>query len=683
MRVKFGKSYQREQAGLRQAWTRLRAACPSFNNTEEIALQLQPLPRSCKQSTLQIAITALISVVIASSLHGQARAATDSLTAVTTPADTATPEAAVPTTGTAVYTMTFVSTNPMGPTTKTLDLTYDFGAKKWAVPTGWTSNTDYVGGPGSVLTIVKVDTTSGTTVTADKFVITGTPTIEVPGVAVEGTSAANNITSFGESTNSSVLGANSTVNGGSVTGNTNSMTVTYSAGALPEGAVQYTDLMGAVDQVLGVAPGTSVTVKSADIAPVVTTASAGVFNGAVTVASAANGGPTAASLQGGSYTIEANGKVTGAMATVDQTGINFAKITGTATGLTAGGEVSVDLTTSPSFSVVASTGDTTVGGTLSVIGATTLTGALTANGGTSTTTLVVTGASMTNGITNTGNINNSGAVKTATLAVSGASTTTGITNTGDITNSGAVKTATLVVSGASTTTGITNTGNINNSGSVNTSTLVVTGATTTTGITNTGNITNSGAVNTATLVVTGATTTTGITNTGNINNSGAVNTATLVVTGASTTTGITNTGDIKTATLTSTGNATIGGALSVAGDAKIAGSATIGGGLRVGGIISGVANGLAPNDAVNIGQLGDARRELARGIAGSSALAGIPQVDPSKTFSLGAGLGTYSGESAIAIGISARYTNNMIAKAAISSTSGGKAVGSAGFGFSW
>jgi len=599
MRVKFRKSCPREQAALRQAWTRLGAACLSFTNTEEIALQLQPLPRSCKQSVLQIAITALISVVIASSMHGQARAATDSLSAVTTPADTATPEAAVPTTGTAVYTMTFVSTNPTGPTTKTLDLTYDFGAQKWAVPKEWTSNTDYVGGPGSVLTIVKVDTTSGATVTADKIVITGAPTIEAPGVAVAGTGAANNVTSFGTSTNSSVLGANSTVNGGSVTGNTNSVKVTYSAGALPAGAVQYTDLMGAVDQVLGVAPGTSVTVKSADIAPVVTTGSAGVFNGAVTVSSAANGGPTAASVQGGRYTIAANGKVTGAMAIVDQTGINFAKITGTATGLTGGGDVSVDLTTSPSFSVIASTGDTTVGGTLSVTGATTLTGALTANGGISATALVV----------------------------SGASTTTGITNTGNITNSGAVKTATLVVSGASTTTGIANTGNINTSG--------------------------------------------------------ATNTATLVVTGASTTTGITNTGDIKTATLTTTGNAAIGGALSVAGDAKIAGSATIGGGLRVGGIISGVANGLAANDAVNVGQLGDARRELARGIAGSSALAGIPQVDPNKTFSLGAGLGTYSGESAIAIGISARYTNNMIAKAAISSTSGGKAVGSAGFGFSW
>ena len=630
MRVKFSKlnpPYPREQAALRQAWTRLGAACLSFTNTEEIALQLQPLPRSCKQSVLQIAITALISVVIASSMHGQARAATDSLSAVTTPADTATPEAAVPTTGTAVYTMTFVSTNPTGPTTKTLDLTYDFGAKKWAVPKEWTSNTDYVGGPGSVLTIVKVDTTSGATVTADKIVITGAPTIEAPGVAVAGTGAANNVTSFGTSTNSSVLGANSTVNGGSVTGNTNSVKVTYSAGALPAGAVQYTDLMGAVDQVLGVAPGTSVTVKSADIAPVVTTGSAGVFNGAVTVSSAANGGPTAASVQGGRYTIAANGKVTGAMATVDQAGISFAKITGTATGLTSGGDVSVDLTTSPSFSVVAATGDTTVGGTLSVTGATTLTGALTANGGISATALVV----------------------------SGASTTTGITNTGNITNSGAVKTATLVVSGASTTTGIANTGNIN----------------------------NSGAINTATLVVTGVTTTTGIANTGNINNSGAINTATLVVTGASTTTGITNTGDIKTATLTTTGNAAIGGALSVAGDAKIAGSATIGGGLRVGGIISGVANGLAANDAVNVGQLGDARRELARGIAGSSALAGIPQVDPNKTFSLGAGLGTYSGESAIAIGISARYTNNMVAKAAISSTSGGKAVGSAGVGFSW
>jgi len=571
MRVKFRKSCPREQAALSQAWTRLGAACLSFTNTEEIALQLQPLPRSCEQSVLQIAITALISIVIASSMHGQARAATDSLSAVTTPADTATPEAAVPTTGTAVYTMTFVSTNPTGPTTKTLDLTYDFGAQKWAVPKEWTSNTDYVGGPGSVLTIVKVDTTSGATVTADKIVITGAPTIEAPGVAVAGTGAANNVTSFGTSTNSSVLGANSTVNGGSVTGNTNSVKVTYSAGALPAGAVQYTDLMGAVDQVSVVAPGTSVTVKSADIAPVVTTGSAGVFNGAVTVSSAANGGPTAASVQGGRYTIAANGKVTGAMATVDQAGISFAKITGTATGLTSGGDVSVDLTTSPSFSVVAATGDTTVGGTLSVTGATTLTGALTANGGISATALVVSGAS----------------------------------------------------------------------------------------------------------------TTTGIANTGNINNSGAINTATLVVTGFTTTTGITNTGDIKTATLTTTGNAAIGGALSVAGDAKIAGSATIGGGLRVGGIISGVANGLAANDAVNVGQLGDARRELARGIAGSSALAGIPQVDSNKTFSLGAGVGTYSGESAIAIGISARYTNNMIAKAAISSTSGGKAVGSAGVGFSW
>jgi hypothetical protein len=197
------------------------------------------------------------------------------------------------------------------------------------------------------------------------------------------------------------------------------------------------------------------------------------------------------------------------------------------------------------------------------------------------------------------------------------------------------------------------------------------------------------------LSVAGATTTAGLANTGNISNTGAVSTATLstsgaagvggalTVAGATTTAGITNTGDIKTGTLTTTGNASVGGALSVAGNAAIAGSATIGGALKVGGIISGVANGVALNDAINVGQLAEVKRELSRGIAGSAALAGIPQVDPGKAFSLGAGAGSYGGESAIAVGFSARFKENVVIKAAIGGTSGGKAVGSAGVGFSW
>ncbi len=208
--------------------------------------------------------------------------------------------------------------------------------------------------------------------------------------------------------------------------------------------------------------------------------------------------------------------------------------------------------------------------TLEVSGTTVSTG-VTNTGNIATTTLGVSGLTTTTGITNTGNVQttalNATGINTGTLYSSGYSTLTGVANTGDI------ATTTLGVSGLTTTTGITNTGNVQttalnatgintgtlyssgystltgvaNTGDIATTTLGVSGLTTTTGITNTGNVQttalNAVGINTGTLYSSGFTTLTGIGNTGN------TSTTTLGVSGLSTTTGITNTGDISTTTL--------------------------------------------------------------------------------------------------------------------------------------
>ena len=352
--------------------------------------------------------------------------------------------------------------------------------------------------------------------------------------------------------------------------------------------------------------------------------------------------------QTGSYTVAPNGSVTGNATQLSGSALTFSTVSGTGT-VNSDGSVTANVNATTVTSVSA-TGIST-GGTLAVTGATTLTGALTANGGTTTTTLNVTGASTTNGITNTGNITNSGAVNTATLnttgnasvggalAVTGASTTNGVTNTGNITNSGAVNTATLNTTGNASVGGA----------------LAVTGASTTNGITNTGNITNSGAVNTATLsttgnasvggklAVTGASTTNGIANTGNITNSGAVNTATLNVSGATSTNGIYN------------------------NNARI----------------SGVANGTDSNDAVNYGQLQDTRKILSRGIASVTAMANIPAVDQGKTFSVGLGLGNYDSSTAVALGASYRLGQVAVLRGSVAGGNGGKTAFGVGIGGSW
>ena len=67
----------------------------------------------------------------------------------------------------------------------------------------------------------------------------------------------------------------------------------------------------------------------------------------------------------------------------------------------------------------------------------------------------------------------------------------------------------------------------------------------------------------------------------------------------------------------------------------------------------------------------------------AGALAGLPQVEQGKTFQVSAGVGNYAGYSALAIGGSARITQNTIVKMGVSATGGSNHVLlNAGVGYS-
>ena len=93
--------------------------------------------------------------------------------------------------------------------------------------------------------------------------------------------------------------------------------------------------------------------------------------------------------------------------------------------------------------------------------------------------------------------------------------------------------------------------------------------------------------------------------------------------------------------------------------------------------VTGVANGVNPNDAVNFSQMKDAYR----GIAGASALAAIPAPAAGKTYSVGVGYGRFKGESAAAIGVKANFSNNL--SVGIGASLNGTPTYSAGVGYSW
>ncbi|MBB5447052.1 MULTISPECIES: YadA-like family protein [unclassified Paraburkholderia] len=105
--------------------------------------------------------------------------------------------------------------------------------------------------------------------------------------------------------------------------------------------------------------------------------------------------------------------------------------------------------------------------------------------------------------------------------------------------------------------------------------------------------------------------------------------------------------------------------------------------------LTNVAPGVNPTDAVNMSQLNSVQqgvnalaRQAYSGIAGATALTMIPDVDPGKTLAIGIGSGNYKGYSAVAIGFSARLTDNLKIKGGASTSGSGSVVG-AGIGYQW
>jgi len=109
--------------------------------------------------------------------------------------------------------------------------------------------------------------------------------------------------------------------------------------------------------------------------------------------------------------------------------------------------------------------------------------------------------------------------------------------------------------------------------------------------------------------------------------------------------------------------------------------------------VQNVGAATAGTDAVNLNQLNgvrnnlqnqisDNRTESRRGIAGASAIAGIPALDSGKQYNFGVGLGHYKGESALALGGNTRFDANTVGRLAVG-FSGSDATVSAGVGWSF
>ncbi|AFC21877.1 adhesin [Cronobacter phage vB_CsaM_GAP32] len=82
-------------------------------------------------------------------------------------------------------------------------------------------------------------------------------------------------------------------------------------------------------------------------------------------------------------------------------------------------------------------------------------------------------------------------------------------------------------------------------------------------------------------------------------------------------------------------------------------------------------------------RIGDNRKVASAGIAGAGAMANIPQVSQGSTFSVGAGVGGYDSEQAVAVGFSARVNNNVVTKMSVSTNTQSEVLWGAGVGVEW
>lgn len=112
--------------------------------------------------------------------------------------------------------------------------------------------------------------------------------------------------------------------------------------------------------------------------------------------------------------------------------------------------------------------------------------------------------------------------------------------------------------------------------------------------------------------------------------------------------------------------------------------------------IQNVGNGINATDAVNKSQLDQVssrvdqlssrvdenQKEARRGIASIAAVAGIPALESGKRFNMGVGLGSFKGESALAVGGHVRMSDALTAKLAVGASNSDASV-SVGFGYSF
>lgn len=77
------------------------------------------------------------------------------------------------------------------------------------------------------------------------------------------------------------------------------------------------------------------------------------------------------------------------------------------------------------------------------------------------------------------------------------------------------------------------------------------------------------------------------------------------------------------------------------------------------------------------------RKNASAGIAGVAAMANIPQVSQNSSFSVGAGVGSYDSEQGLAVGLSARFNENVVTKASVAGTTQNDFVFGAGVSYEW
>ncbi|WP_263066911.1 YadA C-terminal domain-containing protein [Enterobacter huaxiensis] len=96
---------------------------------------------------------------------------------------------------------------------------------------------------------------------------------------------------------------------------------------------------------------------------------------------------------------------------------------------------------------------------------------------------------------------------------------------------------------------------------------------------------------------------------------------------------------------------------------------------------------LEQSNSSNFGKLksevDENRKRASAGIAGVAAMANIPQVTNTQNFSVGAGVGNTDGENALAVGFSARATENVVVKASVSDDSQHNFVVGGGIAYGW